>query len=79
MSEDYPEIFTVPPRGHASKENVQNLEPISAGWSPASLSAALRLSQRSRGDDVRFYHVPMIFPIRGSGAVAMTKALLNWS
>lgn len=61
------------------QKNAQNLEPISAGRSLASLSAALPLSLCSRGDDVRFYHVPMIFPIRGSEVVVMTKGLFNWS
>lgn len=79
MSEDYPEIFTVPPRSRASQKNLQNLEPISAGWSSASLSAALPLSLCSRGNDVRFYHVPMIFPIRGSAVVVMAKGRFNWS
>lgn len=61
------------------KKNVQNLEAISACWYSASLWASLSLSLCSRGDDVRFYHVPMIFPIWGSRAVVMTKGLFNWS
>lgn len=71
MSEGYSEIFTIPLRHHAP-ENVQNLESISAGWLSAALSPLWT-------DDVRFYHVLLIFPIQSDnyGAVVMTKGLFS--
>lgn len=71
MSEGYSEIFTIPLRRHAP-ENVQNLESISAGWLSAALSPLWT-------DDVRFYHVLLIFPIQSDnyGAVVMTKGLFS--